>query len=72
MAYGMDEENIAQYLIEHGADQKAVHNYGKDYQNKKSCYTMLSKYYFQKRAICKKFGLETLHFHKLCIEGTAE
>ena len=34
-AYGMGEENIAKYLIEHGADQDAIDNDGrkpKDYQ----------------------------------------
>ena len=50
MAYGMGKENIAQYLIEHGADQKAVDNCGKKpkdyqfYQNKKNYYIILSKY----------------------------
>ena len=70
MAYGMGEKNIAQYLIEHGADQEVVDDDGrkpKDYEfYEDNGYSLLSKFCIKLRVIEKTAGPESDHYSELC------
>ena len=79
MAYGINEMNIAQYLIEHGADQEAIDDDGKkskEYQfsqYEKSYYNIISIYSLKRCSIFKNnISHESLYYQKLCDEGTEE
>ena len=79
MAYGINEMNIAQYLIEHGADQEAIDDDGKkpkEYQfsqYEKSYYNIISIYSLKRRSIFKNnISRESLYYQKLCDDGTEE
>jgi len=74
MAYGIGEENITKYLIEHGADQEALDDDGrkpkdcKFYRSDK--YSVISMYLFKQRVIYRNIlGPEFIHFMQLCIQG---
>ena len=79
MAHGINEINIAQYLIEHGADQEAMDDDGrkpKDFQfsqYEKSYYNINSIYYLKRRAIFKNnISCESVYYQKFCDKGTEE
>ena len=72
MAYGIGEESIAQYLIEHGANEDALDNNGKKpidyklYWNSTNCYAYMSQIFIKRRIIKKDFfSEEHLYFQKL-------
>ena len=71
MAYGIGEMSIAQYLIEHGADQEVIDEDGrkpKDYQlYENNFFCVVSKYYLKQCAIIKNFGPET-DYYRMCLE----
>ena len=73
MAYGIGERNIAQYLIEHGADQEAIDDDGrkpKDYEfYEDNAYSILSKFCIRLRVIEKTLGPELEHYSQLCEQG---
>ena len=76
MAYGIGEENIALYLIDHGADQEIIDDDGKkpiDHKLCESVAALVSKYYLKKRAICKAYiSSEYVHYKNLCHQGISE
>ena len=79
MAYGIGEKNIAQYLIEHGADQDAIDGNGskpKDYElygNHDNPYSLMSKYFYKLRVISKSMlSQEYHHYINLCVQGLTE
>ena len=76
MAYGMGEESIAQYLIEHGANQDAIDDHGrkpKDYRfYTNNGYYFLSQYHRKRSVIIKNSGPELDNYRKLCEQGLAD
>jgi len=80
MAYGIGDENIAKYLIEHGADQEAFDDDGrkprdyKFYQDpSRNFYSKLSKLFAKRQAICRNLSSpEFNHYSDLCIQGFSE
>ena len=76
MAYGMDEENIAQYLIEHGADQEAIDSNGrkpKDYQfYEKNVYRLTSKYSLKSSKIEKYIDAVYAYYRQLLDQGISD
>ena len=72
MAYGIGEKNIAQYLIEHGADQEAIDNENrkpKDYEfYKNNCYSFATIYCSKMRIIVKNVGPECMYYANLCVD----
>ena len=79
MAYGIGEKNIAQYLIEHGADQDAIDGNGnkpKDYElcgDSTNVYSLNSKFLCMKRMIWKSMASdEYQYFAKLGAQGLPE
>ena len=72
VAYGIGEKNIAQYLIEHGADQEAIDDDSKkpkDYEfYKNSFYSFAIKYCSKRRVILKNVGPECTYYAELCVE----
>ena len=73
MAYGIGEESIAQYLIEHGADQDALDSGGRKpieyklYAYSNNTYSLASQWLIKERVINKKLGRsEYHHFSRLC------
>ena len=74
MAYGIGVNNIAQYLIEHGANLEVMDNSGrkpKDYEfYESSCYANASKFLIKKRAIHKTIiSPESRYYIELCAQG---
>ena len=76
VAYGMGEKNIAQYLIEHGANLEALDNSGrkpKDHEFYGSSYVYISKYLIKRRIILKNFASpEYIHFQQLRQQGISK
>ena len=76
VAYGMSEKDIAQYLIEHGANLEALDNSGrkpKDYEFYESSYVVVSKYLIKRRVIHKSIvSPEFFHFTQLCQQGISK
>ena len=80
MAYGIGEENIAQYLIEHGADQDALDNDGRKpidyklYESSENYYACISQYFMQRRTLRKAPYIlhEYTFFRQLCDQGLEE
>ena len=70
MAYGIGEKNIAQYLIEHGADQESIDDDSrkpKDYEYyEDNGYTILSQFCIKLRVIEKTVGPESEQYSQLC------
>ena len=78
MAYGIGEENIAQYLIEHGADQGALDGDGrkpidyKIYVGSTNYYATLSQNLIKKRVMNKNIFSRELYYRQLCGEGKSD
>ena len=78
MAYGIGEENIAQYLIEHGADQGAVDGDGRKpidyklYVGSTNCYATLSQMLSEQRVMNKNIFSRELYYRELRIEGKSD
>ena len=76
MAYGIGEENIAQYLIEHGADQDTLDSDGRKpidyklYAYSENKYNRASQWFIKERVLQKKIGrVEYHYFTTLCKQG---
>ena len=69
MAYGIGEESIAQYLINHGADQDAMDNTGrkpreyKFYEHSDNAYLFSSNLCKKRRLILKTFGSPEFNYY---------
>ena len=77
MTYGIGEESIAQYLIEHGADQDALDDDGrkpKDYKlyvGSINDYADVSQFSIKRSLLrTKPLSDEHLYFTQLCEKGT--
>jgi len=73
MAYGIGEENIAKYLIDHGADQEAVDDNGRKPQDykfyrgaSKNFYSKVSIFFIKRQVICRSLSSpEFTHYNDL-------
>ena len=78
MAYGTGEESIAQYLIEHGADQDTLDRDGGKLIDYKlyvhlNAYDCVSQFFIKRRVICRNvLTREYFYFKRLCQQGTRE
>ena len=79
MAYGIGEENIAQYLIEHGANQGALDGDGRKpidyklYVGSTNCYATLSQMLSEQRVMNKNIFSRELYYRQLiCKEGKSD
>ena len=76
IAYGMDEEKIAQYLIEHGADQEVVDRNGrkpKDYHfYENNSYRVISKFLLKASVIEKHIDVVFIYYRQLLGQGLSE
>ena len=79
MAYGIGEERIARYLIEHGADQNALDIDGRKpidyklYVGSKNPYAFVSQFFIKKRVICKDItSHEHIYFKNKYQQGITE
>ena len=73
MAYSISEESIAQYLIEHGADQDAFDSDGRKpidyklYMLSKTAYACASQSYIKRRVLKEIFLLMNTFIFKDCV-----
>ena len=79
MAYGIGEESIAQYLIEHGANQDALDSGGRKpldyklYAYSKNDYSRASQWFIKERVLNKKLdSIEYGYYSRLCDQGYHE
>ena len=76
IAYGMGEEEVAQYLIEHGADQEAIDNDGrkpKDYQfYENNVYSVVSKCHLKLAVIEKIIDAVYAYYRQLLDQGISK
>ena len=79
MAYGIGEESIAQYLIEHGANQDALDSDGskpidyKLYFNPRKKYVIASQFFIKRQIIRQDlFSREHAYFSELVEQGHDE
>ena len=77
MAYAIGEESIAQYLIEHGADQDAIDSDGRKpidyklYVGSLNYYAVVSQFFIKRAVICTKpLSDEHVYFTQSCENGT--
>ena len=76
IAYGIGEENIAKYLIEHGADQDALDSNGRKpmdyklYAYSENTYAEASQCFIKERLLQRKIGsIEHRWYTSLCNQG---